>query len=259
MRLIPERFRRKRRDPEGTMTLVEHLEELRSRLVISAVAIAIGSVFGWFLYGRVLDLLLDPYCAYWRTVPPQIRPTQECSLFFMGAVDPVLIKMKVVLFLGLFFALPVVLWELWRFIVPGLTSHEQKWAVPFVASSVVLFALGALLAYVTLPKALNFLLGFAGSQFTPLLSGDRFLSFVMLVALAFGLSFEFPIILIFLAVVGVVTTRQLRAVRRWVILGIAVFAAVITPSADPYTMLAMMIPMMLFYEAAIIVARFLGK
>jgi sec-independent protein translocase protein TatC len=179
-----------------------------------------------------------------------MRTTDECALFFMGAVDPVLIKLKVVVFLGLFLALPVVLWQLWRFVVPGLTGRERRLAVPFVASSVLLFALGALLAYVTLPKALNFLLGFAG---------DKFLSFVMLVALAFGLSFEFPILLIFLSVVGLVSTQQLRAWRRWAILGITIFAAFITPSADPYTMLAMMLPMILFYEAAIIVARLLGK
>jgi sec-independent protein translocase protein TatC len=259
MRLIPERLRRRKRDPEATMSLVEHLEELRTRLVISMVAIAVGSVVGWFLYDPVIDLLLEPYCDYWRTVPPDVRPTEECALFFMGAVDPVLIKLKVVVFLGLFIALPVVLWEVWRFIMPGLKKRERRFAIPFVVASVLLFALGALLAYVTLPKALSFLLGFAGSGFAPLLTGDRFLSFVMLVALAFGLSFEFPIVLIFLNAAGVVSTQQLREWRRWVILGIAIFAAFVTPSADPYTMLAMMLPMMLFYEAAIIVGRSLGR
>jgi sec-independent protein translocase protein TatC len=259
MRLIPERFRRRRRDSEGTMSLVEHLEELRTRIVIAMVAITIGSLVGWFLYRPVVNLLLEPYCDYWRTVPPASRPTRECSLFFNGAVDPVLIKLKVVVFLGLFIALPVVLWELWQFVVPGLTKRERRLGIPFVASSVVLFALGALLAYITLPKALGFLLGFAGSEFVPLLTGDKFISFVMLVSLAFGLSFEFPIVLVFLCLVGLVTTRQLRDWRRWAILGISIFAAIITPSADPYTMLAMMIPMMVFYEAAIIVGRALGK
>jgi len=241
------------------MSLVEHLEELRTRIVIAMVAITIGSLVGWFLYRPVVNLLLEPYCDYWRTVPPASRPTRECSLFFNGAVDPVLIKLKVVVFLGLFIALPVVLWELWQFVVPGLTKRERRLGIPFVASSVVLFALGALLAYITLPKALGFLLGFAGSEFVPLLTGDKFISFVMLVSLAFGLSFEFPIVLVFLCLVGLVTTRQLRDWRRWAILGISIFAAIITPSADPYTMLAMMIPMMVFYEAAIIVGRALGK
>jgi sec-independent protein translocase protein TatC len=152
-----------------------------------------------------------------------------------------------------------VLYEVWAFIVPGLTKRERRMAIPFVLSSVLLFVLGALVAYWTLPKALNFLLGFAGSQFAPLLTADRFLTFVMLVALSFGLAFEFPIALVFLLMAGVVTTRQLRDWRRGAILFIAVFAAVITPSSDPYTMLAMTIPMVLFYEAAIIVGRLLKR
>lgn len=241
------------------MTLVEHLEELRSRLLRSLAALALGSLVGWFLYEPVLDLLLDPYCTYLATVPATLRPTQGCNLFFMGAVDPMLIKFKLVVFIGLFIALPVILWQIWRFVVPGLTKRERRLAVPFVATSVLLFALGALMAYVTLPKGLSFLLGFAGPGFSPLLTGDRFLSFVMLVALAFGLSFEFPVILVFLAQLGIVTSAQMRRSRRAAILFVAVFAAVITPSADPYTMLAMMVPMVVFYEGAIAVTRAMGK
>jgi sec-independent protein translocase protein TatC len=123
----------------------------------------------------------------------------------------------------------------------------------------VLFALGALVAYITLPNALHFLLGFAGQQFTILITGSSFIGFVVLVTLAFGLSFEFPILLIFLGMAGVVTSAKLRAWRRFAIVLIAVFAAVITPSQDPYTMMAMMIPMYVFYEAAIIVIRLLKK
>ena len=132
-------------------------------------------------------------------------------------------------------------------------------AIPFVLSSVFLFALGAAFAYWTLPKALSFLLGFAGEQFAPLLAGDKFLSFVMVVALSFGLAFELPVALVFLVAAGVLTTAQLRRWRRGAILGIAIFAAVITPSSDPFTMLAMTIPMVLFYEAAIIVGRLMKR
>lgn len=115
------------------------------------------------------------------------------------------------------------------------------------------------MAYITLPRGLNFLLGFAGTQFAPLLTGDRFLSFIMLVALAFGLAFEFPVVLVFLAQIGVVTSEQLRGARRSAVLFVAVFAAIITPSGDPYTMLAMMVPMVAFYEAAILISRWTGK
>lgn len=260
MRLIPERWRRRsRRDAEGTMTLVEHLEELRYRLVIIVVAIVVGSAVGWALYDRVVDLLLTPYCDYWATIPIDRRPTRGCTLFFSEPLAAVLIKLKLVAFLGLFIALPVVLYQLWAFVVPGLTKRERRLAIPFVVSSVLLFALGALFAYWSLPKALGFLLGFAGDVVVPLLTGDRFFSFVMLLALAFGLSFEFPIVLVFLQAAGVIGTDQLRHWRRSAILFIFVFAAVITPSGDPYTLLAMSVPMVVFYEAAIIVGRLMGR
>ena len=260
MKLIPERLRRRpSRDPDGTMSLVEHLTELRYRIVVGLSAIAVGAFFGWFLFDPVIDLLTEPYCDYWQTVPPRLRATEECALSFFGALEPVLIKLKLVFFIGLFIALPVVLYQLWAFIVPGLSKRERRMAIPFVLSAVLLFALGALFAYWSLPRALTFLLGFAGDQFTPVLAGDRFISFVMIVALTFGLAFEFPVALVFLIVAGVISTDQLRGWRRGAILFIAVFAAVITPSSDPFTMLAMTIPMVLFYEAAIIVGRLMKR
>ena len=260
MKLIPERFRRRpSRDPDGTMTLIEHLTELRYRLVVALSAIVVGAFFGWFLFDPVIELLTEPYCDYLRSVPPELRVTEECALSFFGALEPALIKLKLVFFLGLFIALPVVLYQLWAFIVPGLRQRERRLAIPFVLSSVLLFALGALFAYWTLPKALTFLLGFGGEQFAPVLAGDRFLSFVMVVALTFGLAFEFPVALVFLLVAGVISTGQLRQWRRGAIVFIAVFAAVITPSSDPFTMLAMAIPMVLFYEAAIIVGRLMKR
>jgi len=259
MKLIPDRLRRTQRDPDGSMTLVEHLHELRYRLLVSLAAITFGAVIGWFLFDRVIELLLDPYCDYWETVPREVRVTKDCALFFFGVLESVVAKFKVVAFLGLFIALPVVLFQLWRFVVPGLSDRERRMAIPFVAASMFLFAMGAAFAYWTLPRALGFLLGFAGGQFSPLLTADKFLSFVMLVVLSFGLAFEFPIVLIFFELAGVVSSRQLRDWRRGAILFIAVFAAVITPSSDPYTMLAMTIPMVLFYEAAIIVGRLMKR
>ena len=252
----------RRRSPDertGNMTLFEHLDELRQRLIVSMVAVAVGAVVGWFLYNPVVDLLLKPYCDYWNTLDPALRTTDSCVLFYMGPLDAMVVKLKVVVFIGILVALPVLLWQFWGFVVPGLTSRERRMAVPFVASSVVLFAMGAAFAYITLPKGLNFLLGFAGSDFVPILTGDRFITFVVLVAFAFGLSFEFPIVLIFLELVGVLSSERLRKWRRFSILGISIFAAIITPSSDPYTMLALALPMYLFYEAAIIVGRLMKR
>jgi sec-independent protein translocase protein TatC len=260
MRLIPERLRvRRSTDAQGNMTLVEHLEELRSRLFICLIALGLASIVGWFLYGPVLHLLQNPYCETIDALPKSSRPPAGCDFVFTGVLEPIIIKLKVVVFLGLFIALPIVLWELWAFVMPALTKRERRIGVAFVSSSVVLFAFGAIVAYLALPHGLGFLLGFAGPSFVPLLTGDRFLGFVMLLAVAFGISFEFPIVLIFLAMVGVVSSRQLRRWRRGAIVFIAIFAAVITPSQDPYTMLAMMVPMLLFYEAAIIVTRLIGR
>jgi sec-independent protein translocase protein TatC len=252
---------RRRTEPErtGTMTVVEHLEELRHRIVVSAIAITVGAVVGWFLYNWAIQLILHPFCGYVDSLPKNAQPLAGCRLVSNGLLEPMVFKLKVVLFLGLFVALPVLLYQLWAFIVPGLTERERKMAVPFVVSSLLLFALGATFAIFTLPFGLQFLLGFAGSDVTPLISANSYISFVLLMMAAFGVSFEFPILLVFLTMVGVLSSRQLRSWRRWAILGISVFAAVITPSSDPYTMLALMLPMVLFYEASIIIARLMKK
>ena len=258
MAIIPKLRRKGPKDPSGTMTIIEHLEELRYRLVLAIGSIGVGSIAGWFLYEPVINFLKDPYCHYVATHPSG-SVNGKCQFYYLGAIDGVLIKLKVVVFLGLALALPFVLYQLWAFIVPGLKNSERRMAIPFVLTSTVLFAMGGLVAFITLPKALAFLLGFAGPGIAPLLTADKYLSFVILVTLAFGLSFEFPLVLIFLSIVGILSSQKMRGWRRPAILFIAVFAAVITPSSDPYSMLAMMIPMYVFYEAAIIITRLMGK
>jgi sec-independent protein translocase protein TatC len=257
MKVIP----RRKRTPQahtGTMTVVEHLQELRRRLIICLYAVAAGSVVGWFLFPTFLDLIENPYCGY-LAVHPEQAPTSGCALYFTAPLDATLVKIKVVVFLGLVIALPVVLYQLWAFVAPGLTATEKRYSIPFVVSAFVLFLLGVVVAYVMLPKGLGFLLGFAGEGVVPLLTADRYVGFVVLVALAFGVSFLFPIFLVFLEIAGVLSPATLSRYRRYSILGIAIFAAIITPSSDPYTMLAMMVPMYLFYEASIIIGRFLQR
>ena len=259
MRLIP-RIRDRDPDPDGrpdrSMSIIEHLEELRHRIVVSLYAIAVGAVVGWFLYQPALNALQRPFCDFVHSLPANKRPPTGCQFAFFGAIEPAVLKLKVVVFIGLVVALPVVLYEFWRFVVPGMTPRERRFAIPFVASSILLFAAGGAMAYVTLPKALQFLLGFGGRSLVPILDASRFIGFVLLVIAAFGLSFEFPLALIFLSWVGVLSSEKLRRSRRFAILFISIFAAVITPSQDPYTMLGMMIPMVIFYEIAILVVRF---
>jgi sec-independent protein translocase protein TatC len=257
----PSRWRRKTPDEkQGTMSLIDHLRELRHRLVICLWALVVGSVIGFILYGPAMELIQQPYCDFLRENPDKAPFENEgCSLVFLGAIDGFLITVKVVLFLALVVALPVVLYQLWAFIVPGLTSRERRWALPFVALSVLLFLLGGLFAYLTLPKALGFLLGVGGDFVSPLLTVDKYVGFVIFTILAFGLGFEFPILLISLSAAGVLSTATMRRYRRQVILGLAIFAAVITPSPDPISMLALLVPLYLFYEAAIIVSRLLKR
>ena len=112
------------------MSLIDHLSELRHRLVVSIAAICVGAIFGWFLFQPVIDLLTDPYCDYLKTVPPSQRVTQDCGLFFSGALEPLITKFKLVGFLGLFIALPVILYQAWAFIVPGLTKRERRMGSP---------------------------------------------------------------------------------------------------------------------------------
>ena len=252
---------RRRRDPDGTMTVVEHLEELRTRLFISIGSIGVGAVAGWFLFRLVFDFLSNPYCDFITTHPQlAVNPARPCQLYATSIVEPFLLKIKLVTFIGIAIALPVILYEFWRFVTPGLTSRERRYAIPFVLSSLFLFALGAAFGILTLPKGLAFLLGFAGTErINTILSITRYVDFVMLLIAAFGLSFEFPLVLLFLTFVGVLSSRKLRDWRRYAILTIAILAAVITPSQDWFTMTAMMVPLIVFYELSILIARLLKK
>jgi sec-independent protein translocase protein TatC len=240
------------------MTLLEHLEELRHRIILCMFAVAAGAVLGWFLYYPFMRTILEPFCHFVQT-HPEYAPTEGCRLNYLGLVDGLLVKLKIVVFLGLIAVMPFLLYQVWAFITPGLTSREKRWVLPFIVASTLLFATGIAVAYFTLPAGLDFLLGFAGEFAVPMITFDRYVGFVTLLGLAFGVSFLFPVFLVFLEIVGVLSPAKLSSWRRWAILGIALFAAIITPSSDPYTMVALMVPMWLFYEAAIIIGRWLNR
>jgi sec-independent protein translocase protein TatC len=231
------------------MTVVEHLAELRRRIIISLVAIAAGAVVCFVAFDAILGFLVDPYT----------EVTGNEALIFTDPLEAFTTRLRVSGYGGLVLGSPVILWQLWRFVTPGLYPREKRFAVPFVASSVALFALGAFVAIQTFPRALEFLLGFGGEELTPLLSAGRYLSLISLMILAFGLAFEFPLVLMFLLLARVLTTAQLRSARRWVAIGVVVFSAVITPSGDPYSQLMMAVPMYVFYEVVIVLGRVLRR
>ena len=185
---------------------------------------------------------------------------EKDALIFLGPLDAFLTRIKIATYGGIVLALPVWLFELWRFITPGLNPKEKRYAIPFVFASIVLFAMGAFVAFVTLPKALEFLLDIGGSQLQTRADGRQVpVASSRSWSVAFGVAFEFPVVLVFLLLARVLTTQQLRRWRRPAILIIVVFAAVITPSQDPYSLFFMAVPMYIFYEMSIIIGRLLKR
>jgi sec-independent protein translocase protein TatC len=241
--------------PSGEMSLMEHLEELRNRLFKIVIAYVLACVVAWLLYSRVLAMLIDPLAK----LPVADQILQDGQLVYTAPTEAFFIRLKVTAFTGMVFALPVVLWQLWRFVTPGLHRHERRYALPFVVVSLLLFALGVLTAFVSLPKALEVLAGFAGTELVLLPKASDYLSFVLLLVAAFGFSFEFPIVLLGLTLVGVLTSAKLRKARRvaWVVM--LVVAAIITPTQDPITLSIMAIPLGLLYEGTILVARLMKR
>jgi sec-independent protein translocase protein TatC len=235
----------------GRMTVVEHLTELRRRTIVSFVAVTLAAIVCFIFSESIIKFFVQYY--------KDATHGQRNALIFLGPLDAFLTRIKIAAYGGIVLALPVWLWELWRFITPGLNPKEKRYAIPFVAASIVLFAMGAAVALLTLPKALEFLLDIGGSQLQPQLTADKYLGLVSLMILAFGVAFEFPVVLVFLLLARVITTQQLRRWRRPAILIIVVFAAVITPSQDPYSLFFMAVPMYIFYELSIIIGRLLKR
>lgn len=230
------------------MTLAEHLTELRRRIVISAVAVVAGTGVAFAFHHWLLRLLTHPYCH----LPASYRfDKAHCALVVTGVLDAFTVTLKLSLYAGVIVSSPIWLWQLWRFVTPGLHSNERRYAVAFVGTSVTLFGAGAVIAYFTLGTGLRFLLGFATGGITSLLTFDSYLSYVVAIVLVFAVSFEFPLLVVMLNLSGVLTHARLLRWTRLIVFGIFVFAAVATPSQDPFTMLALALPMCGLYGLAV--------
>jgi sec-independent protein translocase protein TatC len=242
--------------PAGdSMTLVEHLTELRTRLIICVVAVAVGMLAGFLLYDWIFDFLLQPY----KDIATSENALAKGKLLQTDPLEGFGIRMKTSAYSGIALAMPVILWQLWRFVTPGLYPNEKRWAVPFVASALALFVLGAGLAYYTLPRALDFLVDIGGDDLVTAFAPGKYFQLITYMMLAFGIGFEFPIVLIFLQMAGILETDTLRRGRRFAIVGICILVAVITPSGDPISMLMLSVPMVIFYEIAIIIGSVITK
>ncbi|HWD23826.1 MAG TPA: twin-arginine translocase subunit TatC [Acidimicrobiales bacterium] len=228
------------------MTLFEHLGELRRRVIICAIAIVICAVVTYVIYPHILNFLLEPYC----------RVAQgKCFLYAQGPLDAFAIRLDVTAYGAVAIALPVIVFQLWRFVTPGLKANEKKYAIPFSIAAFGLFVLGAVIAWITFPHALQFLHAAGGRQIQQIFSPQKYLNLVGALVLIFGLTFEFPVVLVGLQLARVITPAALSRARRVAIVLIVITAGVITPSSDPFSMLALAVPMLLFYELSIIIGR----
>jgi len=243
--------------PGGTMTLVEHLAELRSRLFKAVLAIAVGTVVGWILYPQVLDLLTDPYET---GIAPLLRERGlESSLVITGVGGALQFQLKISFIVGLVLASPVWFWQLWAFVLPAMHKHEKKWAVLLTGTGVPLFLAGVLLGYLVLPKGIEVLLGFVPADWESLLTGAEYLDFVTRMLLVFGLAAEIPLVVILLNRIGAVSHRALVRARPWIVIAIFVFSAVATPTTDPVTMVLLAAPMTVLYFVAETITLFTDR
>jgi sec-independent protein translocase protein TatC len=237
------------------MALLDHLRELRGRLIKAVVALAIGTIVGYVVFPQVLELLIAPYC---QTVDA-IRPDGTCTLIALRPLEPFSVRIRTSIVIGLFVGGPVIFFQLWRFITPGLTSKERRYALPFVLLSQLMFSLGIAFAYLVIPQGLRILLNLGGPNIEALLSASEYLSFFLTMSLAFGLVFELPLVLISLAMLGIVTSSGLRKARPYAVLIMVIAAAFITPTTDAVSLFFLVGPMLLFYEVSIVTARLLER
>ncbi|MFZ1489365.1 MAG: twin-arginine translocase subunit TatC [Ilumatobacteraceae bacterium] len=244
------------KSPDDQLTLTEHLGELRTRLIRALLAVSLGVILVLAFYDPVLRFLRQPYDRLCERRPDLV---QQCDLFSLGPLDGFNARLRVAIYGGILLALPVILWQVWRFVVPALHANEKKYAIPFIASSVLLFGIGGALAYLTLDRGLEFLVAWSGEDVQQAFQITKYLSLVALMVAAFGVGFEFPVLLVFLQLVGVLNPRQLLEGWRVAIVAIFVLAAVITPSGDPITLIVLTIPLVLMYFIAILIGHLVTR
>jgi sec-independent protein translocase protein TatC len=244
------------------MTLIEHLYELRHRLGLALLFIAMGSILGflWFQWDvgpipSLGKLLTGPYC----DLPAGVRAQFEgagCKLLQTQPFEAAMIQLKVGIWTGAVLVSPLWMYQVWAFITPGLMARERKFALTFAGLAALLFIAGAVLAYLIVPAALRVLVtSFGGDQFVTALAGDKYISFILALLVIFGVSFELPLLVVMLNRVGVLPYDRLRRSRRGIIFALFVFAAFVTPGSDAISMLVLAGSLTLLFELSVQIAR----
>ncbi|MBW2553110.1 MAG: twin-arginine translocase subunit TatC [Deltaproteobacteria bacterium] len=235
---------------EEKSPFTSHLDELRKRIIICIVAVAVGFFGSYFFAEQIFDILIKPLQA---ELPP------DSMFIFTGLPEAFFVYLKLSLFGGILLASPVLLWEVWCFVAPGLYDQEKKYVYPFVIFSTLLFATGVSFGYfVVFPIAFKFFMGYSSEIIKPLPSIKEYLNFSCKLLFAFGVVFELPLFTLFLAKIGLVNEKMLRSKRKFAILGIFAVAAILTPP-DVVSQILMAIPLLVLYEISILVAKYFGK
>lgn len=238
----------RRANPEARMPLMEHIRELRNRVIKVVVVVAVGAVVGWYLYPHVWAFIERPYCRIPQ--PKDAFVGKGCHLFVSTLFAGLFLRLKIAIATGVVIAAPVWLYQIWAFIAPGLYRRERRWAYFFVGSAIPLFAAGGAVAYFAMTKGIRFLLELVPAGVTPLITIDTYLSYAMAMLAIFGLAFELPLVFVLLNLAGVLTHERFRKWRRIIIFLVFAFAAVFTPSPDPISMLLLAVPCVVLVEVS---------
>jgi sec-independent protein translocase protein TatC len=239
----------------GRMALADHLREFRARTLRSVLAMLVGVGIALFFYDALLQLVLDPYEQAKQALPDQV----QTKAYINSVGGPLMLQLKLCGMAGLVCTSPYWLYQVWAFILPGLHAHERKWSRIFAAIAGPLFIGGVAVGYYVLPRGLEVLIGFTPANLENLVEFGEYFSFLTRMLLVFGVAFEIPLFVVLLSLAGVVSGKSLAEHRPWIILGVFVFAAVATPSTDPFSMLALAVPMMLLFFVSEVIARLLDR
>ncbi len=231
--------------------LTEHLRELRSRFIKSGIAIAIGMVIGWIYYAEIFAWLSKPFT---DVIAAAKANGQDVTLALTGVADPFVLQIQVSAMAGLALSAPVWLYQLWRFVTPGLHRNERRWAIGFAAVATPLFATGITFAYLVLPYGLEILLGFTPDNVENIVSVDRYLSFFIRTILVFGVGFLTPLLIVLLNFAGILSGKRLVSWWRWIIFTVFIFAAVATPTGDPINLLLLATPILFLVIIAVFIS-----
>jgi sec-independent protein translocase protein TatC len=241
--------------PDGRMALADHFRELRGRLIRSALVLVVLFCVALFFYDQLFNLVMHPY----NDAREQLGESTQTTAYIQGATGPILLQMKLCGIAALVAASPYWLYQIWAFLLPGLHENEKKYTRMFVAVAGPLFILGVLVGYYVLPKGLAVLIGFTPAHVENLVEFDAYFSFFVHMLLVFGIAFEIPLFVVLLNLAGIVSGQTLGKYRNWIIIGTMVFAAVATPSTDPFSMLMLGIPMLGLFMISEVVARFFDR